>query len=97
VENQKDGSATALELARLIRPMLAPYSPEVRSGALADLMALNLAGFQGPDKGKLRRELLRLHLDTILELIPANEAMLLGENGHERRHERRRPRDPRKR
>lgn len=69
---------TVVALVETIRPILAPHSPEIRGAVLADLMAINLAGFQGQGKHKVRRELLRMHVDAIQHLIKVNEAELMG-------------------
>jgi hypothetical protein len=75
----KATKAQAAEVAALFQricPLLAGHSPEVQGAALADLLALFLAGYQGPGAAEVREELLALHVETVRGLIPANEAML---------------------
>lgn len=57
-------------------PVLAGQPPEVQSAALADLVAIWLAGHQGPGAEDLRAELFALFIGTVLDLVPVNEAML---------------------
>jgi len=73
-----DNAALVDKLVELVRPILAPYSPEIRGAVLADLMAINLAGFQGIGKHKVRRDLLRMHNEAIQNLIKVNEAIIFG-------------------
>jgi hypothetical protein len=63
-------SKTALRLAARIRPMLAGYHPAEQGAALADLLAIWLAGYPAD----LREALLAHHIEQVRELVPANVA-----------------------
>jgi hypothetical protein len=63
-----------------IRPLLTGRPSRVQGAILADLVATWLAGHFGPDDvvtSKLREELLDLHVETVRQLIPPNERMIL--------------------
>jgi hypothetical protein len=66
-------------LSKQIAPLLHGYDPGIIGAVLADLTATWLAGWQGSekDKRKIRRTLLRLHVEQIKALIEANEQLLL--------------------
>jgi hypothetical protein len=66
-------------IVRKIIPLLAGQHPTVQGGVLADLMAIYLAGHQGEGAEALREELLALHVATVRQLIPVNEALMRGE------------------
>jgi hypothetical protein len=55
-----------------IRAILSGKPPELQGAALADLLAIFLAGHHP----KLRDEILRLHIETVRNLIPINEREL---------------------
>jgi hypothetical protein len=60
---------------------LGGLDPGLQGAVLADLVATWLAGFTGDKPAavdRLREELLALHVDTVRELIPINEARLIG-------------------
>jgi hypothetical protein len=61
-------------LCERISPLLAGHAPEVQGAVLAELLALFLAGHQGP--AELREEILRMHLDCVRALIPVFDQML---------------------
>jgi hypothetical protein len=65
-----------------IRPLLAGHDPKIQGAVLTDLVAIFLAGHfaRGGDPEqtrKLREALLTIHVETVWELIPANEEIIL--------------------
>jgi hypothetical protein len=77
-----EGEATrALKLADRIKPLLAGKGPGVQSAALADLVALWLAGHidvtGALETDFLREPVLENWLKTVRELVPACEADIL--------------------
>jgi len=56
-----------------IEPLLAGIGSELQGAVLCDLTATWLAGHQGEGADKLRKELLKLHVECVLALIPINE------------------------
>jgi hypothetical protein len=66
--------AFAVGVAQRIHPLLAGLPPQVQGAALADLLATWLAGHEP----ELREALLDLHIHTVRELVPINEAMRRG-------------------
>jgi hypothetical protein len=67
----------ALKLSRSIMPLLAGQNPGVVGGALADLVALLIAGHHP----SLRDEILQLHIDTVTALIEPSAEELLKRRG----------------
>jgi hypothetical protein len=71
----------AQNLAEKIGLLLAGHDPEVQGAALADLLALWLAGHIAPGDKKatdeVRRLLLDAHVKAVLELVPINEAGII--------------------
>jgi hypothetical protein len=63
-----------IELVDKIKPFLTGHDPSIQGAALAELLALWLAGHH-PD---LRHEMLDLHIDTVRELVPVAEAEIFG-------------------
>lgn len=64
-----------------IRPILAHRNPAIQSAALADLLALYIAGHQATEGDKnaldeLREEVLAMHMQLVRDLIPANDAFI---------------------
>jgi hypothetical protein len=61
-------------LVTAVRPLFAGKPPEVQGAALADLLALWIAGHVAHDPADkaFREELLELHLKTVRALIPIN-------------------------
>lgn len=59
---------TALDLAAEIGPLLAGYHPAEQGAALADLLAIWLAGHPH----EIREALLANHVDRVRELVPPN-------------------------
>ena len=58
-----------------IKPLLAGHHPAIQGGALAELLALWLAGHH-PDT---RDDLLGLHIDAVRELVPFAEREIFGD------------------
>lgn len=60
-----------------IKPLLAGHAPNVQGAALADLLAIWLVAHVVPgskeETGRLRQNLLQMHVQTVEELIPVNE------------------------
>ena len=68
-----------VELVEKIAPMLAGEHPLVVGGALADLLAIWLAGHLGGGAKATkayREEILKLHIEAVRSLIPPNEEIL---------------------
>lgn len=61
-----------------IKIVIAGTNPATQAAALADLVALFLAG-QHPH---LREQLLLHHVTTVRELVPPNEAKLFADTGY---------------
>jgi len=76
-----DEAREAMELAKAISPMLAGRSPEVQGAALADLLAMWLAGHVTPGDPratrKARKYRLKMHLVAVEQLIDINYKMLV--------------------
>ena len=69
-----------MRLVMQIRPLLAGLDPGVQSAALADLLAMWLAGHitDSPQSTEAFREaLLADHIELVRRLVPVNEQMLL--------------------
>ena len=67
---------TVEQIVKAISPLLAGHSPEIQGAVLADLLAMFLAGHVGSDADAVREEILRLHIETVRELIPVNEEII---------------------
>jgi hypothetical protein len=67
----------ALKLSRSIMPLLTGKDPGVIGGALADLVAILIAGHHP----SLRDEILRLHIDTVTALIEPSAEEITKRNG----------------
>lgn len=63
------------EVVLLIKPILAGRHPAVIGAALADLLAILLAGHRGGDAEVLREHILAQHIEHVRMLIPVNEAL----------------------
>lgn len=61
-------NARAAAIVDRIRPMLAGYHPAEQGAALADLLAIWLAGHPA----EIREALLKMHVDKVRELVPVN-------------------------
>lgn len=63
-----------------IKPILAGCPTEIQGGALADCLAIWLAGHCVPDDAAgtkaFRDELLSLHIDAVRQLVVVNAAMM---------------------
>jgi hypothetical protein len=55
-----------------IKPLLAGRSPEVQGAVLADLVSILIVGHHPT----LREEILRLHIESVRQLIKPNEQLL---------------------
>ena len=76
----KDDDAFApAALSAKLAPLLAGYPAMVQGGALADLLAIWLAGHwcEGEaERHDLREELLAMHIEKVRELIPVNDEQI---------------------
>lgn len=86
----EDAAAVAIaELSRKIQPLLRGQDPAVQGGVLADLLSIWLAGHIVPSDpemtDKIRREVLELHVATVVELVPESEQQIFGGNFGTRR------------
>lgn len=61
-----------------IRPMLTGLGPEVQSAILADLVSMYLVGLPPA----IREEFLDMLLDLVRQLVPVNEKIMFGDDGH---------------
>ena len=77
-QKEKEAAEKVERIARAIKPHLAGISPEMQSAVLADLMAMYLAGH--PDF--VRQNLMRLFVDLVWKLMPVNEKLIFGDDGH---------------
>jgi len=69
-------------LVNEIRPLLAGKGPLLQGAALADLVAMFIAGHRGRDAAETamrQMEIMVLHIETVGNLIPVNEKLLMGE------------------
>jgi hypothetical protein len=68
-------------LVEAVRPLFAGKRPEIQGAALADLLAMWLAGHVDPNDRPVteakREELIEIHLAMVRLLIPINYAMLI--------------------
>jgi hypothetical protein len=69
------------DLAAAIGPMLSGRDPVVVSAALADLLAMLIAGFRATDgtaadTAELQKSVLAAHLELVQQLIPINTAAI---------------------
>jgi hypothetical protein len=67
----------ALKLSRSIMPLLTGKDPGVIGGALADLVAILIAGHHP----SLRHEILQLHIDTVRALVEPTAEEIIKRNG----------------
>jgi hypothetical protein len=68
----------AKKISRKLHPLFANQGPQIQGAILADLVATWLVGFP---KG-VRADLLQMHIEYAVRMIPVNEAMLHGDAGH---------------
>ena len=73
----KPDPALALGLSREIRPKLAGHPPEIQGGALADLVALYIAGHHPA----IREEVLALWIEMVRQLIEPSEQQIAESRG----------------
>jgi hypothetical protein len=63
------------------RPLFAGNDPDVQGAALADLVAIWIAGHIVPDDPQateaMRGKFLELHVETVRRLIPVNERLYI--------------------
>jgi hypothetical protein len=66
-----------------VRPILAHANPVIQSAVLADLLAIWIAGHQGPDGlvDQMRGHLLDDHVKLVRDLIPTNDAIIKRRRG----------------
>jgi hypothetical protein len=73
----------AEKLVQSIRPLLAGRSPQTQGAALADLLAIWLAGHvvegNPAETDTLRDELLEAHIEAVRRLIPINSRQIHGD------------------
>lgn len=69
-----------IDLVEKIRPLLAGHDPRIQGAALADLLAIWLAGhvIATPED---RDALLALHIEYVRQLVPINQAILAKQLG----------------
>lgn len=67
-------AAVIVEIVERIRPLLAGHHPAIQGAALADLLAIWLAGHPAA----FREDLLTMHITKVRELIPVN-ARIIGQ------------------
>ena len=75
-----DAAAKALKseaISEQISSMLHGLGPDIQGAIVADLVATWLAGFQGPGAEAMRNALLEAHVQTVRQLIPVNEKIML--------------------
>jgi hypothetical protein len=76
-------AGAVVELVEAMRPLLAGKSASVQGAALADLLAMWLAGHisrgdpEGAETKRIREEMLELHLAAVRALIPVNYKMVI--------------------
>jgi hypothetical protein len=73
------GPREVAALVERIRPILAGHSPEIQGGALADCLAIWLAGHVAADKDAtdvLRNQILFQHVAAVQQLIPINARII---------------------
>ena len=74
MKEASDQAREAQALSKAIMPFLAGKDPDVQGAALADLLALYLAGHVVRDDPRatrrLQEELLEAHLKAVWELVP---------------------------
>ena len=73
----KDPADAAVALVEAVRPLFAGKPAQVQGAALADLLAIWLAGHVTPDPETTRQvqeEVLEMHLRAVRQLIPINFA-----------------------
>jgi hypothetical protein len=70
----------ALEISRQIQPMLAGLRPDLQGAVLADLTSMWVAAHMTPDRNNtqaIRAEVLKMHVEAVLDLIDASEQEIL--------------------
>jgi hypothetical protein len=71
-----DYATEVMRLVEEIKPLLAGKSAFVQGAALADLLAIFLAGHIAPGNqaatNQLREDILTMHIEKVRELVPVN-------------------------
>jgi len=77
-----DNAAEVEAIVNRMRPALAGHPSPIQGAALADLLAIWLAGHIVPGKPAetkaARERLLKMHVEMVRKLIPVNEAQIHG-------------------
>lgn len=88
---ERGGSPERIERVRVrvnqVRRILAGEDPALIGAALADLLAIWVAGHVGEDEQETqayRDLLLNTHMDAVRQLVPPNAAIIHGQNGRKR-------------
>lgn len=68
-----------------IKPLLAHQPPPVQGFVVADLLAIWLHGYQGPDQSQARKALCAEHMQTVWKLVDYYDDKLAAERLHEKR------------
>jgi hypothetical protein len=74
--NERELAMTVMGLVEAIRPILAGHPAPVQGAALADLLAIWVAGHHASttaETERVRAELLENHIAAVARLIPENE------------------------
>jgi hypothetical protein len=75
VDNSTPATRRALAIAECCKPCLAGEDPSIQGAALAELLALFLAG-HAPE---LREVILEAHIEVVRALVPINSKIIRGE------------------
>ena len=70
-----------LAVAERIKPILANHHPTLQGAVLAELLSIWIAGHvadTGANSAKLRREMLKMHVEQVRKLIPVNVKIIHG-------------------
>ena len=70
-----------LAVTERIKPILANHHPTLQGAVLAELLSIWIAGHvadTGANSAKLRREMLKMHVEQVRKLIPVNAKIIHG-------------------
>ena len=70
-----------LAVAERIKPILANHHPTLQGAVLAELLSIWIAGHvadTSANSAKLRREMLKMHVEQVRKLIPVNAKIIHG-------------------